>query len=200
MTTVPNYYTVTELSTLVGKSAKTIRRWIQSGKIKAELQEGEFGPEYRISREEAERVEAMYRARQAPGEQGEGVQSRGQNDDDQVTSKDGYAHVDSSDEPNQILLPIPIWETTQKELRGAIFKAGQLEGENTELRRHMQGLQTEKELLQKRISELEEKLETARSEKDTKIDELISAWRQTAVEKQEETPEKKGFFARLFGR
>jgi excisionase family DNA binding protein len=40
--------TIAEAAKSLGVSSRTVRRFIKSGKIKAELAEGPFGPEYRI--------------------------------------------------------------------------------------------------------------------------------------------------------
>lgn len=45
--------TVAEAAQALGLSQRTIRRHIKSGKIKAELVEGSYGPEYRITALEA---------------------------------------------------------------------------------------------------------------------------------------------------
>jgi excisionase family DNA binding protein len=46
------HLTIREASQLIGRTSATIRRYIRSGRLKAEKQVGKFGEEYRIPREE----------------------------------------------------------------------------------------------------------------------------------------------------
>ncbi len=45
------YLSIAEAAERLGKSTRTVRRWIQQGKLKAELQPGPYGEEYRIPAE-----------------------------------------------------------------------------------------------------------------------------------------------------
>lgn len=198
-TTGANYMSPSELGKRIGKSSKTIRRRIQSGEIKAELHQGEFGQEYRIPMDEALRVIEM-----------SGVMSE-PSDNDRASD-----HVESEpvrgDKIEEIRLPVPTWEHFQRELNGAVFQAGQLQGQLKEVQEDRERLRNEVDNLKGTIELLNQKLiDQAQAhnqdivkrleDRDKTVTDLITSWREAASEKVEtQAPEKKGIIARLFGK
>lgn len=193
------YMSPSELGKRIGKSSKTIRRRIQSGEIKAELHQGDFGQEYRIPMDEALRVIEM-----------SGVMSE-PTDNDRVND-----HVKSEpvrgEKIEEIRLPVPTWEHFQRELNGAVFRAGQLEGQLQEVQGDRERLRTEVDNLKGTIELLNQKLiDQAQThqedlvkrleERDKTVTELVTSWREAAAEKVESpAPKKKGFLARILGK
>jgi excisionase family DNA binding protein len=55
------WLSIAEAADHLGLAAKTIRRWVRSGKLPAELQEGRFGEEYRIRETDLEALSSARR-------------------------------------------------------------------------------------------------------------------------------------------
>lgn len=55
------WLSIAEAADHLGLAAKTIRRWVRSGKLPAELQEGRFGDEYRIRETDLEALSSARR-------------------------------------------------------------------------------------------------------------------------------------------
>lgn len=51
--------TVKEAAVRLGRTTRTVRLWIESGRLSAERVDGKFGPEWRVPRTEVERVAAQ---------------------------------------------------------------------------------------------------------------------------------------------
>ncbi len=196
-TTGANYMSPSELGKRIGKSSKTIRRRIQNGEIKAELHRGDFGQEYRITMDEALRVIEL-----------SGVMSE-QTDKDRVNVHEESGSV-QGEKIEEIRLPVPTWEHFQRELNGAVFRAGQLEGQLQEVQVDRNRLRNEVDNLKGTIELLNQKLlDQAQvhqkdflkrlEERDKILTDLITSRREAATEQVEAPPsEKKGFFARFF--
>jgi excisionase family DNA binding protein len=197
---------VKEAANRAGVSAITIRRAIKSGELKAKLEPGTYGHEYRI---EHSALEEWIRERM------------GSEYTHAYKHKQGCEYTDQGVE----LVPAPLYQELQQQYKDIIFAYGavknkaemlesdkeQLLSENKKLKEvvidaakregELEAVKAERDALKSKVEELEKKLsELAETQGQVKAitnerDFLRAQWATLTVAQQ-----KKGLFARLFSR
>ena len=198
----------TEVGQEIGVTSKTIRRWIQSGKINAETVQGPSGMEYRIAIEEASIAVKNYRKSDGHSGKQEYVSKNKRPLDDHETLEDERL----SDGPKDVFsISLEVYEQKQKELQTAAYKIGRaeskieiLEDENKRLRTELEEARKRSDIELQRVNETLHKVDIARTDmldmldkrennlldriekRDQVLMEFISAWREAATTQREE--------------
>lgn len=130
------YMTAKELSEHIGKTSKTVRRWIELGQVQAYQAEGRFGLEYRIPIEECQRVIEMHTVKEIDYEDFQTVQ----------------------DEPEAVKLPLEAWKEEQTKVQVAAHTIGVLEGQIEAKNKELEYLRGRLETMETRQDERDKQL------------------------------------------